>query len=53
MKNLTEKEQTTIRLPAELKKQIEEVAVKRGDSFNGLLMILINAGWQIMRQGRL
>ncbi|MEG0693484.1 MAG: ribbon-helix-helix protein, CopG family [Oscillospiraceae bacterium] len=48
-----EKEQTTIRLPAELKAALEEEAARRGDSFNGLLMILINAGWKLMRQGQL
>lgn len=47
------REQTTIRLPAELKEQIQRKADERGDSLNGLLMILINAGWKLMRQDQL
>ena len=47
------REQTTIRLPAELLEQLKREADKRGDSFNGLLMILLNAGWKLMLQGQL
>ena len=31
------REQTTIRLPSELKEQLEKEAQRRGDSFNGLI----------------
>ena len=47
------REQTTIRLPAELKEQLQQEADRRGDSFNGLMMILLNAGWELMLQGQL
>ena len=47
------KEQTTIRLPAELKEQLQQEADRRGDSFNGLLLILLDAGWELMLKGQL
>lgn len=34
----TEREQTTVRLPAELKKQLQQEADRRGDSFNETLI---------------
>lgn len=48
-----EREQTTIRLPSELKEQLQQEADRRGDSLNGLIMILLNAGWKLMLQGQL
>lgn len=48
-----EREQTTIRLPAELKIKLQQEADKRGESFNGLLLIMINKAWELMRQGQL
>lgn len=38
---MTEREQTTIRLPRELKRELEEEAQKRGDSFNGYVVYLL------------
>lgn len=38
-----EREQTTIRLPAELKEKIQQEADRRGMSFNQLLLIIIDA----------
>lgn len=37
-----EREQTTIRLPAELKEQIQQQADKLGISFNEFVMMAIN-----------
>ena len=45
-----EREQTTIRLPAELKKEIEKEANKRNISFNGMVNNLIYEGLKIVRQ---
>ena len=39
-KKLPQREQTTIRLPAELKEQLQQEADKRGYSFNTLLLII-------------
>lgn len=36
--------QTTIRLPAELKEQLQQEADRRGDSFNDTVVRLIRAG---------
>lgn len=36
-----EREQTTIRLPAELKEQLQREADRRGISFNALVVILL------------
>lgn len=36
-----EREQTTIRLPAELKKQLQEEADRKGYSFNTAVIILL------------
>ena len=49
----TQREQTTIRLPAELKEQLQREADKRGDSFNGLLNMMIFKAWELIRQGQL
>ena len=39
---MTEREQTTIRLPRELKRELEERAREKGISFNELVMIQLN-----------
>lgn len=39
-----EREQTTIRLPADLKERIQREADKRGYSFNALILILLEKG---------
>ena len=39
---MNEREQTTLRLPRELKKALEERAEMAGVSFNGLVVILLN-----------
>lgn len=39
-----EREQTTIRLPAELKEKIQQEADRRGMSFNAMLIILVEKG---------
>lgn len=36
------REQTTIRLPANLKKQLQQKAAKKGLTFNQLVLIIIN-----------
>ncbi len=41
-----EKEQTTIRLPNELKEQLHRQANSMGISFNALVIILLNRGLQ-------
>ena len=38
------REQTTIRLPAELKEQIQKEADEMGQSFNAMLLILLRKG---------
>lgn len=45
-----EREQTTIRLPAELKKEIEKEANKRNISFNGMVNRLIFEGLKAVHQ---
>lgn len=47
------REQTTIRLPKEMLESLKQEAYKRGESLNGLLMIIINAGLELIRQGKL
>ena len=42
--NLMEREQTTIRIPIELKKQIQQQADKEGQSFNSEIIILLRKG---------
>lgn len=44
------KEQTTIRLPSELKEQIEKEANKRNVSFNGMVNTLIYEGLKVIHQ---
>lgn len=39
-----EREQTTIRLPADLKEQLQREADKRGFSFNGLVIGYLRQG---------
>ena len=39
-----EREQTTIRLPAELKERIQKEADNKGISFNAMMIILIEQG---------
>ncbi len=41
------REQTTIRLPAELKERLQREADRRGDSFNETLIRLIRLGLQL------
>ena len=48
-----ERIQTTIRLPAELKKKLEQEADRRGDSFNGLVNLLLAKGAENINQGLL
>ena len=44
-----EREQTTIRLPAELKEKIQREADRRGDSFNETIIRLLRKGLQLDR----
>lgn len=39
-----EREQTTIRLPADMKEQLQREADKRGYSFNGLIVEYLRQG---------
>lgn len=41
---LIEREQTTLRLPAELKEQLQKEASVKGISLNGYILFLINVG---------
>lgn len=41
-----EREQTTIRLPAELKEQLQQEADRRGDSFNETVIRIIRKGME-------
>lgn len=41
-----EREQTTIRLPAELKEQLQREADRRGDSFNETVIRFIRLGME-------
>jgi predicted HicB family RNase H-like nuclease len=43
---MTEREQTTIRLPAELKRILQQEADDKGISLNSYLLILIDRGRQ-------
>ena len=42
------REQTTIRLPSGLKERIQHEADKRGDSFNGLIVMMLNKAWELI-----
>jgi len=44
-----EREQTTIRLPKELKEQLQREADRKGISFNAYLLLLIDKGRQYLR----
>lgn len=48
-----EREQTTIRLPTELKEQLQKEADKRNQSFNGLINLLLAKGIERINQGLL
>lgn len=45
-----EREQTTIRLPAELKEALQREAAERGLSFNSYLLVLIDKGRQSLQE---
>ena len=45
-----EREQTTIRLPAELKEQLQREAAELGMSLNGYVLWLIDKGRQCLHQ---
>ena len=47
------REQTTIRLPAELREKIQQEADKRNQSFNGLINFLLAKGIERINQGLL
>lgn len=44
------REQTTIRLPAELKEQLQREAAERGYSFNAYMLLLIDKGRRTERE---
>ena len=46
-----DKEQTTIRLPVELKERIQREADERGASFNETAVLLMRKGLEAIRQG--
>ena len=48
-----EREQITIRLPKEMKEEIHRQANRRGDSFNGVVMVMLNKALELMHQGLL
>ncbi|WP_455649074.1 toxin-antitoxin system HicB family antitoxin [Enterocloster citroniae] len=43
------REQTTIRLPGELKEKLQQEAAKMGISFNAYILLLIDKGHQYLR----
>lgn len=45
-----QREQTTIRLPAALKEQLQREAMERGISFNAWMLILIYKGLQVIQE---
>lgn len=47
------REQATIRLPADLKDRIQREADRRGESFNGMIMIMLNEAMDLINQGQL
>lgn len=49
-KKKTEREQTTIRLPAELKEQLQREAQERGISFNEYMLWLIYKARQDLQE---
>lgn len=44
---MLEREQITIRLPADLKTQIQQQADKEGQSFNTVVIILLRKGLEV------
>lgn len=44
------REQTTIRLPAELKEKLQQEADRRGNSFNETVIRLLRVGLQLDRK---
>lgn len=42
-----EREQTTVRLPAELKEELQREAARKGISLNAYILILIDIGRQV------
>lgn len=49
-KRKVEREQTTIRLPKELKKKLQREADQKGISFNAYILILIDTGCQYLQK---
>ncbi len=43
-KESSEREQTTIRLPVEMKEELQREAVKKGISLNAYILLLIDTG---------
>ena len=43
-KESSEREQTTIRLPVEMKEELQREAVKKGISLNAYIVLLIDTG---------
>lgn len=46
------REQTTIRLPVELKNQIQQQADEMGQSFNATIMFLLEKGFEKINHGQ-
>ena len=49
----SEREQTTIRLPVELKEALQREAGRRGDSLNGFIVMLLGKAWELICQDQL
>ena len=47
---VSDREQTTIRLPAGLKEKLQQEAERRGISFNAYVLLLIDKGRQHLHQ---
>ncbi len=47
-----EKEQITIRLNEEFKHQLQTEADRRGESLNGLIIIMLHKAWDLINQDR-
>ena len=50
MKNKKSREQTTLRLPAELKERLLEEAGRKGISLNSYILLLIDIGRQNLQK---
>lgn len=48
--NKEPREQTTLRLPAELKEKLQEEAARKGISFNSYILLLIDIGRQSLQK---